>query len=55
MTIGIDPPPSRRVVDRYGFWGILFGIGVLLVMAVVALVLATVEGIKWAYHKLGDM
>jgi hypothetical protein len=44
--VGIDPPPSRRIVDRYGLFGILYGMGVLFVMAVVALCLLAAEAAK---------
>ncbi len=53
--IGIDPPPSRRVVDRYGFWGIIYGIfllmGMLIVLAAVGLWHLSVSAWNLVTHK----
>ena len=49
--IGIDPPPSRRIVDRYGLFGILYGMAVIFALLVWAGVLLLAEGVRWLYRK----
>jgi hypothetical protein len=52
--IGIDPPPSRRVVDRYGFFGILYGALLLFAMGVALLVVALWHGAVWLVRRLKE-